>query len=152
MVSLLKATVARATVPEGPTLEALLEVADSSMTYRRRYLATLQAAPVVDLLLTDETNPRSVLFQTDSLGAHLEAFPRESGVARSLPQKFILEAAGQLRLVDVSEVCTADVNGERPRLLSLLERLGEIFPELSTSLSSVYLSHATAARQLQGRP
>lgn len=152
MVSLLKATVARATVPEGPTLEALLEVADSSMTYRRRYLATLQAAPVVDLLLTDETNPRSVLFQTDSLGAHLEAFPRESGVARSVQQKFILEAAGQLRLVDVSEVCTADVNGERPRLLSLLERLGEIFPELSTSLSSVYLSHATAARQLQGRP
>ena len=50
-----------------PLLEAMLEVADSSMTYRRRYLATLQVAPVVDLLLTDETNPRSVVFQIAAL-------------------------------------------------------------------------------------
>ena len=35
---------------ETPMLEALLDAADSAMTYRRRYRATLQAAPVVDLL------------------------------------------------------------------------------------------------------
>jgi uncharacterized circularly permuted ATP-grasp superfamily protein/uncharacterized alpha-E superfamily protein len=150
MTSLLTATLARARVPEGPVLEALLEVADSSMTYRRRYLATLQAGPVVDLLLTDETNPRSVLFQTDTLAAHLDALPREPGSPRSQQQRLILEAAGQLRLADVSEFCIADGGGERPRLAALLDRLGEIFPELSISLSSVYLSHATAARQLQG--
>jgi uncharacterized alpha-E superfamily protein len=150
MTSLLTATVARARVPEGPVLEALLEVADSSMTYRRRYLATLQAGPVVDLLLTDETNPRSVLFQTDTLAAHLDALPREPGSPRSPQQRLILEAAGQLRLADVSEFCVADAGGERPRLAALLDRLGEVFPELSVSLSGVYLSHATAARQLQG--
>jgi uncharacterized circularly permuted ATP-grasp superfamily protein/uncharacterized alpha-E superfamily protein len=150
MVALLKATVARASVVEGPVLEALLEVADSSMTYRRRYLATLQAAPVVDLLLTDETNPRSVLFQTDTLGMHIEALPREPG-ARTPQQRLILEAAAQLRLADVSEICTTDEDGERPGLLVLLERLEQIFPELSSSLSSVYLSHATTARQLQGQ-
>ena len=41
---------------EGPLLEAVLEVAESSMTYRRRYLGSLQAAPVLDLLVADETN------------------------------------------------------------------------------------------------
>jgi len=150
MTSLLRATVVRARAPEGPVLEALLEVADSSMTYRRRYLATLEAASVVDLLLTDETNPRSVLFQADTLGAHLDALPREPGSPRSPQQRLILEAAGRLRLADVSAFCIVDETGERPRLSALLERLREVFPELSISLSSVYLSHATAARQLQG--
>ncbi|HEX2658674.1 MAG TPA: circularly permuted type 2 ATP-grasp protein, partial [Polyangia bacterium] len=51
---------------EAPLLEALLDVADSGMTYRRRYRATLLAAPVLDLLLTDDTNPRSVIFQLRS--------------------------------------------------------------------------------------
>ena len=72
---------------EGPVLEAVLEVADSSMTYRRRYLASLQAAPVVDLLLMDETNPRSVMFQMAALIAHIDALPREEGVLRSAEQK-----------------------------------------------------------------
>src|SRR5690606_29045233 len=37
-------------------MEALLEVCDSLLTYRTRYLSRLQPAPVVDLLLTDDTN------------------------------------------------------------------------------------------------
>jgi len=152
MVSLLEAMVSHARPPEGSALEALLEVADSSMTYRRRYLATLQAAPVVDLLLTDETNPRSVLFQTDALSAHIDAFPRDPGAPLSRQQRLVLEASGLLRLADVSDACAADAEGDRPRLVALLARLGAIFPELSSSLSSVYLSHATDTRQLQGEP
>ena len=58
-------------------LEALLEIADSSMTYRYRYLTTLQLAPVLDLLLTDETNPRSVAFQLVALAEHVENLPRD---------------------------------------------------------------------------
>ena len=42
-----------------PLLEALLEIADSSLTYRYRYLASLQLAPVLDLLLHDFSNPRA---------------------------------------------------------------------------------------------
>src|SRR5207244_3669577 len=41
-----------------PLLEYLLEVADSSMTYRSRYFTTLEPAPVLDVLMADETNPR----------------------------------------------------------------------------------------------
>jgi uncharacterized alpha-E superfamily protein len=152
ILSLLKATLTRPASPEGPVLEAILDVGDSSMTYRRRYLSTLQAAAVVDLLLTDETNPRSVLFQTEALEDHVEAFPQEAGAPRSPQQKLVLEAASMLRLADVSAICTPDEEGARPDLRILLERLSEIFPELSTSLSSVYLSHATASRQLAGWP
>src|SRR5581483_4287387 len=52
---------------ETALLEALLEAADSSLTYRQRYLTSLQPAPVLDLLLLDDSNPRSVIFQVISL-------------------------------------------------------------------------------------
>ena len=46
----------------------LLEIADSSMTYRNRYATNLQVGPLLDLLLTDETNPRSIAFQLVGAG------------------------------------------------------------------------------------
>ena len=51
-----------------PFLECLLEVADSSMTYRTRYYTTLQPLAVLDVLMADETNPRSLDFQVESSG------------------------------------------------------------------------------------
>ena len=49
-LGLLRKTLETVHAPEGPLLEALLEVADSAMTYRRRYMSGVQAAPVLDLL------------------------------------------------------------------------------------------------------
>ena len=67
-------------------LEALLEVADSIMTYRSRYLARVQLAPVLDLLLTDESNPRSVAFQLACCAAHVEQLPRDPDEAKIRPK------------------------------------------------------------------
>ena len=43
-------------------LEWLLELSDSIITYRARYRAQPEWLPVLDLLLLDETNPRSIVF------------------------------------------------------------------------------------------
>jgi uncharacterized alpha-E superfamily protein len=40
-----------------------LELCDSVLTYRSRYLSVLQPAPVLDLILADEGNPRGLIFQ-----------------------------------------------------------------------------------------
>ena len=57
-------------------LEAMLEMADSSITYRSRYLTSLQVDLVLDLLLVDEANPRSIAFQLARLaGAYRTSFP-----------------------------------------------------------------------------
>ena len=77
MISLLRSTLITAREEEHPVLEALLEIADSSMTYRNRYLTTLRLAPVLDLLMTDETNPRSLVFQLIALADHVEHLPRD---------------------------------------------------------------------------
>ena len=59
-------------------LEPLLEISDSLMTYRRRYFAGVQTASVLELLLLDEGNPRSLAFQLAALRDHARHFPREA--------------------------------------------------------------------------
>jgi uncharacterized circularly permuted ATP-grasp superfamily protein/uncharacterized alpha-E superfamily protein len=134
---------------EGPLLEAILEVADSGMTYRRRYLANLQVAPVLDLLLTDETNPRSVFFQLRALVDHLAALPTQSaGGTRTPQQRIAIAAQAELQLADADALARTDAAGKRPALETLLTRLADQLPALSDSLSSSYLSHAAVSRNL----
>ncbi len=142
VIGLLRSGLGTSSVREGPVLEALLEIASSGVTYRRRYLATLQAAPVVDLLLCDESNPRSALFQLEALAAHLGALPRTTRAPRSPQEKLVLSALTELRLVEVADVCDVGEHRERRRLLALLDRVGAHLPALSNSLAAAYFTHA----------
>src|SRR5260221_13220046 len=45
----------------------LLRLADSIITYRARYMARPEWLPVLDLLIRDEANPRSIAFQVHGL-------------------------------------------------------------------------------------
>ncbi len=85
MSSLLRGTLCIETRTEGSLLEALLEIADSSMTYRRRYLSMIQAAPVLDLLLSDETNPRALAFQLAALADGIDHLPRDPALPGAAP-------------------------------------------------------------------
>jgi uncharacterized alpha-E superfamily protein len=118
------------------------------MTYRRRYQATLQVAPVVDLLLADDSNPRSVLYQVRALADHVRGLPALSGALRSPQLRMVLQAQNELELADLDALCQLDETGARPSLDALLRRLGTVLPELSDSLSNTYLNHATTARHL----
>ena len=57
------------------SLEMLLEIADSAMSHRRRYSVSAGAQSVLDLLVLDPLNPRSVLFQLAALREQIEALP-----------------------------------------------------------------------------
>ena len=62
---------------DNAVLEPLLEIADSSMTYRRRYFARPQLSPVLDLLLLDDSNTRAVAFQLAAVSEHIRHLPRD---------------------------------------------------------------------------
>jgi uncharacterized alpha-E superfamily protein len=150
LLTLLRATMVRSSDRERPLLEAVLEIADSGMTYRRRYLAMLQAAPVVDLLLADETNPRSVLYQARALVDHVRALPPVPGAQVRTPQlRLALAAQQELELAEIEQLCQLEADGARPALDAMLRRLGTVLPALSDSLSDSYLNHATVPRHLQ---
>ena len=59
------------------SLEWLLELSDSIITYRSRYSRQPELLPVVDLLVFDDSNPHGVVFQACVLGRYLERMSRE---------------------------------------------------------------------------
>ncbi|MBK6849250.1 MAG: alpha-E domain-containing protein [Proteobacteria bacterium] len=135
---------------DAAVLDALLEVADSAMTYRSRYRATVRLAPVVDLLLTDEQNPRAVAFQLVVAADHVEQLPREHPRAyRDAEQRLAMALVHELRLLDVLAVAGDSASAEdRERLRTLLQRLAEQLPALSDAVVQRYLAHAVPAHQL----
>jgi uncharacterized alpha-E superfamily protein len=132
-----------------PLLEVLLEICDSSMTYRYRYLATLQLAPVLDLVLVDETNPRAVGYQFNALSDHVAHLPREPGTSLRTPeQRTMLVAQATLRLSDVDALCQTDFEGRRGRLNDFLVQLEDQLRLLSEEIMHHYLSHTGPSLQL----
>ena len=57
--------------------EMVLAMTDSLMTYRRRYASAVQAGAVLDLLLLDESNPRSVGYQLVQIREQVPGLPRK---------------------------------------------------------------------------
>lgn len=124
--------------PEGRHLLApLLDIADSAMTYRRRYFAHAQTDAVMDLLLREEENPRSALFQVQSISDHLAHLPAMPGRSDpGLKQRLAAELASQLRAIN-PETAPAALAGS-------LGEISQSIYRLSDRIAHVYFSHAGA--------
>jgi uncharacterized circularly permuted ATP-grasp superfamily protein/uncharacterized alpha-E superfamily protein len=59
----------------GDDLSTLLDLADSQISYRQRYLTGLARVPVVDLVALDPNNPRSLAYQIVRICEHLKDLP-----------------------------------------------------------------------------
>ncbi len=131
-------------------LDFLLEVADSSMTYRTRYYTTLQPLAVLDVLMADETNPRSLDFQLEHLVELYAKLPRH--LPADLEAMHV--ALHSLRAIDLQAVAFPAPKSAPPtrkaaraadpfaQLDRFLAELGSLLPSWSNNLSSHYFSHA----------
>lgn len=142
LVELTRGLVLEAADPEGDgSLRLLLELADSFMTYRSRYVMTPLLAPVLDLLLLDETNPRSLAFQLVAIDQHLAELPSD-GPHRSTEQRLVLRLLTALRLADLTALLEPDARGEGPALGRLLDDAAAALPELSDIIARTHFAHA----------
>jgi uncharacterized circularly permuted ATP-grasp superfamily protein/uncharacterized alpha-E superfamily protein len=129
-----------------PLLECFLEIGDSSMAYRSRYYTTLQPLPVLDVLMADETNPRSLNFQLAHLADLYQRLPRH------LPAELqaMRDALASLRGFDLRKLryplpgAARAGNGTDglPQLDRFLRGLEQLLRSWSNNLSSMYFSHA----------
>jgi uncharacterized circularly permuted ATP-grasp superfamily protein/uncharacterized alpha-E superfamily protein len=151
-VGLLHATLSNnVKAEESSVLEALLEIADSSMTYRRRYLCGVQPAAVLDLLIADESNPRSLFFLLKALVDLVNRLPHDTNQAVRPPeQRMIVSLLTSVQLADISDLAQQDDAGQRPRLEEFLTGLLQDLPLLADAISHHYLSHLQTSRQLAG--
>jgi uncharacterized circularly permuted ATP-grasp superfamily protein/uncharacterized alpha-E superfamily protein len=121
------------TAVEAPVeaLDTLLELADSQITYRLRYVMVAARAPVLDLLLLDVNNPRALVFQITQLSHHLEKLPPL--VLDGLP------SAAQRLIIRL----LADLRAGEAELLrdSQIEDMERALLKLSNEISLNYFTH-----------
>lgn len=145
-------------VPVGPgqraVCESVLEISDSLMTYRSRYLNIVRVAPVLDLLVTDETNPRSVRFQLDEVARVLEQLPMGArSVGLGEDERMAFDLRHRLRMADpnkLSELSERGPEQRRHNLEELLKIMLERLPELSDAIAARYLIHTGTTQKLTG--
>jgi uncharacterized alpha-E superfamily protein len=126
---------------DGSALPPLLEYTDSTMTYRRRYLARPEMPTTLSLLLTDESNPRSLAYQFKVLGQHFSDLP---GAGEARPEEYqFSELASLLVETDVFELATKGLPANS-LLASRLDALFEKSCGLSDLLTASYFSHVPA--------
>ena len=124
-------------------LEPLLEVADSSMTYRRRYFAEAQLPPVLDLLLADGTNPRALRFQLDTMAALLAQLPRDPRApSPTREEQMVTHAIEALENADFDALSEPGADVAFERLTALLDLLDEDLRGISDTVTFHYFSHA----------
>lgn len=128
---------------EASSLLLLLELADSFITYRSRYRLDPMLALVLDLLLLDEANPRSLSYQLVALSRHMESLPdSRRGVSLSEDRRLILALLTEIRLADV-EAISREPNGSTLERM-MLEQL-QLLPALSNAVSRHYFNLADDA-------
>ena len=128
-------------------LEAVLEVCDCSITYRSRYNVLPQLAAVSDLVLLDDTNPRSLLFQLSQLVKHFERLPREKLTALpSAGQRVLIDCVARLRLADPRELGCAGEKAADTGIAKVIRHIAASMPHLSDAIAVNYFAHSSISR------
>jgi uncharacterized alpha-E superfamily protein len=109
-------------------LDLLLDLVDSQITYRARYLVGLALTPVRDMVVLDPFNTRSVAYQVFALRDHLAALP-------SLVDDGMMEAPNRIvRLLStrIETALAGDIDSEA------IAAFEEALRSLSTAVADRY--------------
>lgn len=134
-VSTTVSAVARSASPDDAALlEWLLDLSDSIITYRARYMGHPEWLAVADLLLFDKRNPRSAAFQLAKLAKHVALLP-DAGLGALVSG---MERVASTRAADPE---SPDLFQHSDRLPSFLDSCGQMALQLSDALTLRYFSH-----------
>lgn len=136
----------RSGIAENPSaLEAVLEMADSTITYRSRYNLMPHIAAVYDLVMLDETNPRSLAFQFRQLNKHFERLPGEDTATLSPAKRLLIDAWSRLTLADPLELA-GQTKPAHTSCAATLIHIEKAMPKLSDALAITYFAHSSISR------
>ncbi|WP_084436004.1 circularly permuted type 2 ATP-grasp protein [Aldersonia kunmingensis] len=148
LTGLLAATLTRELPSDAEAIvtEAVLVASESSVIFRRRNRtdARLAAAGrariagVAQLLLFDDGNPRSLVFQLEALRRDLRALPEAEGSPRA--ERIVDEASARLRRADPEGLETLAESGTRADLAELLDAMQSALRTLSDVFTDTRLS------------
>lgn len=151
LAALLRATLyhQQATATSSLVLESMLTAAESIVTYRRRYRFHAQVQTVLDLLVGDAGNPRSLAYQVDQLVESVGLLPIERGEQLPEAERLAAELAATVRLAS-SAGLAEEIAGQRPALLAFCERVTALSGELAEAIDRAHFTHLLPQRTLAG--
>ena len=117
-------------------LDWLLDLTDSTGTYRSRYLVAPEWMPVLDILVRDETNPRAIAFQVKGLVEYIAKLELSHGRFAS---DVLAPAQAALR-----ELAPHDLHPESAALAALLDQLRRCAGTVSDELTLKFFQHAAS--------
>jgi len=120
-------------------LTLALELCDSTLTYRSRYLSVVQAAAVLDLVLADEGNPRGLAYQLATARGILGVLGgRENEpLAISLDAPLADTARIVKDLIGAADQSAAAAAAVPPRLTAIAEQVGVVANALARQYFSL---------------
>jgi uncharacterized circularly permuted ATP-grasp superfamily protein/uncharacterized alpha-E superfamily protein len=145
LIALLRSTLAlrHEDALQNQVLEAVLVSTDSLIIYQRRYRSYIQLPLVLELLLLDETHPRSVAYQLHNLSIHVSALPKGKGKSHlSEEERLILKAYTSLRLCNLRELTQVNEDeGIYTDFELLLSNITDLLWRLAEVIAESYFSH-----------
>jgi uncharacterized alpha-E superfamily protein len=116
-------------VPSQSELEWLLDIGDSTITYRTRYIAAPLLGSTIDLLVFDKTNPRALAYQWNHMQYSLVRIAASLG---GIPDDSLDEAVSNVEQMEV-----VSIDGESARAARARQTLAEQLTALSTAAATL---------------
>lgn len=132
------------TQPDASLMEALLRMADTLMTYRRRYRTALNPVAIIDLLLLDTTTPRSVGYQITRLRRQTAELPDLTTADRQRLPALTEHLANLITELNAQQLIT--YQQPSAELGAHLQHIQHLLRQLSDELSLCYFTHAHLSR------
>jgi uncharacterized alpha-E superfamily protein len=111
------------------------------VNYRYKYRRPIQNLLVIDLLLFDPNNPRSLTYQVVRLKSYLQNLPKNnSDNSLAEYEELILEADTLLKQASKAELASSDAEGYH-KLEMFLHRLFSILSAIPGALSKSFFKH-----------
>ena len=126
--------------PDGG-LDVLLELADSQITYRLRYVMVAAPAPVIDLVALDPNNPRSIVYQLARIETHLAAMPKREDRRLTPPEQIAIALATRMRTADVAAVDEAALREVETALMKLSDVVASTYFTTRERSEAAWESH-----------
>lgn len=138
-------TVRRGIDVDRTVLNSVLAAAESAVTHRRRYRGYVRIGSVLELLVTDLENPRSLAFCAAQIGSLLEQMPGSTGSTR--PERITEDLVELFDQVDVAGLVAIGGEG-RPNLAAFLVDVTDRLRRLSQAITELHFEMGPAP-QLQ---
>jgi uncharacterized circularly permuted ATP-grasp superfamily protein/uncharacterized alpha-E superfamily protein len=127
--------------------DLLLQLFDSTLTYRSLYPGRFEVPALLDLLVIEPTNPRGIYGVYERLRKKLDEIAVAAGSVRHRPFAELMPPAASLPSLE--SLCEVDANGAYRQLIAVCDQAGGFVGAAAHEISARYFSHAsTVASQV----